>query len=133
MDRSPEAERDADMADYKVVSKKGSIRTLHIEGLSLSDIPNEFVHVWDMDGFIKLNVGNNDQMAKISAIIERKNAAPVVSEPKKSGARRIELATVAESKNMNHGKIWTANWKNVDSGMVPPEYEGELVCYVYSD
>lgn len=49
-----------------------------------------------------------------------------------SKKRYIELASVAEKNNLNHGKTWIADGYNVDKNSLHPSWEGETVCYVYA-
>lgn len=46
-----------------------------------------------------------------------------------SGGRRVALLKNAEG--LNHGKAWVASAYDVDSKSLPPEWEGELICYIY--
>ena len=47
--------------------------------------------------------------------------------------RCIELLSIAEEKNLNHGKAWIATAMNVDENSLLPHWGDEFICYVYSN
>jgi hypothetical protein len=42
------------------------------------------------------------------------------------------LLSKAQSGGLEHGKAWCCSGMNADSHSLPPHWEGELICYVYS-
>lgn len=62
--------------------------------------------------------------------VEEVATTPVATATKKP-ARRVVTLSYAQSMKMNHGKAWMPTQHQIDTGVVPCGYEGELVCYVY--
>lgn len=58
---------------------------------------------------------------------DQKPVATSVAAP--TGGKRY-LALAARAEGLNTGKAWVADWRTIDKGH-PPEWEGQLVCYVY--
>jgi hypothetical protein len=118
------------------VTKSGSNKTFKIEnGESIRHaMPSRcFVTVGD-DGVMTVRATNKAEAAAVEFAIKN---AMVKTEPKlhvsENGAvavRRVVLASMATGKT---GKSWYATGKNVDEMQLPPEWEGELICYEYSN
>lgn len=82
-------------------------------------------------GTIRGRWSKNDTQ-QIERIIGQINAASTPA-PAPRGERYIERLEVAERNGLNHGRSWVCNGWQVDQHSLPPEFEGELVCYVYPE
>lgn len=113
--------------DYKFHSKNGALVKIVV-----SDIPDELREsvkqcasyaVAQLENGDLLMTTNRADRAKLDTLIERP-----VGKKSEWNSRRIELLSNAGN---NHGNAWTCTWQNVDANSLPPEWEGQLVCYVY--
>ena len=121
--------------EYSVI-KSGSNQTFTIQGGECirSAIPSRcFVTVCD-GGVMTVRTTNKSEAAAVEFAIkssalktEEKTDAKDVSV---AVARRVVLARTATGKT---GSAWYATSKNVDEMQLPPEWEGELICYQYSN
>lgn len=50
----------------------------------------------------------------------------------RTGGRYVELARVARDNNLNHGKTWWCGEVDIETKGAMPEWEGDLICYVYA-
>ena len=73
---------------------------------------------------------------KIASFADRieKNEIVKISEKKSSlkSGRYVELLSIAEKDNLNHGNSWYASGMDVDRNQLHPSSEGEAICYVYA-
>lgn len=87
-------------------------------------------------GFV-LQYRNKRQRAAIFAAVDALNREPelrtyeVRTQVEQCTLRRIELLRVAQEQNLNAGREWVCAIAHVDAHSLPPEWEGELICYVY--
>lgn len=51
---------------------------------------------------------------------------------KSSRGRYIELLSVAERNDLNHGRAWFCGDYDIECRGVNPMFEGESICYVYA-
>lgn len=117
----------------------GSNHTFKFENATqvIVDTLNTRAHVWfdDEDGRLRISCTNNREVADIEIWYSKVIAKPEVVEEsnKPRPTRYIELLSVAEEKNLNHGKAWRATAMNVDENSLLPYWEDEFICYVYSN
>lgn len=62
----------------------------------------------------------------------RKSAAAAKS-CKSAKSRYLELLSIAQRDNLNHGKSWYCGEREIETMGMNPMHEGELVCYVYAN
>lgn len=85
-------------------------------------------------GELRVRCTNKREAAEVRYQLELANAESAPAPAVKTIAtqqRRIMLVEDVEGKN--HGKAWVCTGFNVDKYSLPPSWEGELICYVYSD
>lgn len=85
------------------------------------------------NGVVEVMQVTNGNMAVIDSIVDRANAAPVVTARKNSGRRYLELLSIAQRDNLSHGKSWYCGEREIETMGMNPMHEGELVCYVYAN
>lgn len=89
--------------------------------------------VFELDnGDLRVHCTNRKEASDVLYQLELSNAEPIQKPTVKTvstGQRTIMLASNAIGKN--HGKSWICSGFNIDRYSLPPEWEGELICYVY--
>lgn len=63
--------------------------------------------------------------------VRKQSAMRRTVEPKKN--RYVELLDRAVMMGMNHGRSWIATARDIDMKQINPAWEGEEICYVYSN
>ncbi|WP_345868346.1 hypothetical protein [Shewanella algae] len=85
-------------------------------------------------GDLRVHCTNKREAADVRYQLELANSESASTPAVKTvttSQRQIMLAANAVGKN--HGKAWICTGFNVDKHSLPPEWEGELICYVYLD
>lgn len=72
-----------------------------------------------------------DDYEKELAQVERDAMVMNVNKKAKKTGKYLELLSVAERDNLNHGKAWFMTGAKCDELSISPRFEGEMVCYVY--
>lgn len=85
--------------------------------------------VWETETGIK-GSANKREIGSIRERVEATKVKPRAVQGKKS-ERYIELALFANDNGLNHGKSWVCSLSNVEQHSLSPEWQGELICYVY--
>ena len=117
----------------------GSNHTFKFEHATqaIVDTLNTRARVWfdDEDGRLDISCTNKHEVADVEIWYSKTTAQPKIIEAsnKPRPTRYIELLSVAEEKNLNHGKAWRATAMNVDENSLLPYWEDEFICYVYNN
>lgn len=87
--------------------------------------------VFKLENDVEFTVDTKKKEANLRAIIVGVlGENEKVEENEQSQSRRVVTLSYAVDKNMAHSKPWMATLNQIDTGVVPAGYEGELVCYV---
>jgi len=87
------------------------------------------------DGDVVTNKMNRAEQGELREKISRlnKNPDPDNTQIKiKPKGRRLELLSIAERDGLSHGASWFCTEYHVDAKGAKPEWEGEMICYVYN-
>lgn len=136
------------MAKFETTGKNGALTTYKITGSQaeisvIESLINEQTHGYSL--FVKTGeISGKHNKSTINLIrqivesvapqsVEQKSVEPTTA-PKQAvtkSSRRITLLAAAIEQELNHGKSWTCDGFTVDKHSLPPEWEGEKICYVY--
>lgn len=124
---------------FEYVGRNGALTRIMITGTELelrqiveAGITSRILSSDVRDGVLKASV-NRREAERIEAFVAALETQEVREERSSGRRRRVELLAVAERQKLSHGTSWVCNGWQVDRDSLPPEFEGELVCYVYED
>lgn len=86
-----------------------------------------------------IDVAREDVLAAIKDLRaeqnEKERAAQVAEPPPAGNSKRRYVTSLerAEREGLNHGRAWTCGEIDIQTKGARPEWEGELICYVYED
>lgn len=98
-----------------------------IENEGVSRTADEFIKACRQDILDQLA----DDYERELAAVEREAMVMNVNKRAKKTGKYLELLSVAERDNLNHGKAWFMSGAKCDELSISPRFEGEMVCYVY--
>lgn len=74
------------------------------------------------------------KIAEILAYLDALEQPKTTASNKTNAPRRyVTSLFYAENNGLEHGRPWIPSQHQIDTGVVPPGFEGEYVCYVYGD
>jgi len=65
-------------------------------------------------------------------ISEENKKLEMVAKKSGSNGRYIELESIAEKDDLNHGVSWVCDGYAIDKYSLNPSWEGDYICYVYA-
>lgn len=71
---------------------------------------------------------NKREAARLRGEIDAEQAVPA---PAPTGARTRRIILARHAASLNTGRPWIADGWLIDKYSLPPEWEGEAVCYLY--
>ena len=86
-----------------------------------------------IDGSTVRGDANKKQIASFRRMSETSQQSTVAASISSKSIKRIVSAEYADENNLNHGRVWTCNERNIETQGVSPEMEGSLICYVYAN
>lgn len=127
--------------EMTITGKKGSLTKFEIAGeyeaaLEIVEEVTTYTTFRTEDGLE--GSGSRSDIAKIAELVNKynnKQAKVEVKAPKKAvdSRRYVDTLANADSLKLKHGKSWVCTEYDIECNGVRPEFDGELICYVYSN
>lgn len=122
--------------NHEMIDKSGSKTTYRVSGLNKEQIQSAIpgALVIESDGEVQVNLNNKRERYSLDRLVENINNRETQAEQCADRAynhRYLKNLEYAHLHNLRCGKAWICTERDIQTKGALPEWEGQLICYVY--